>query len=272
MFHNPTNGSLINPIQNLRNFIGDEVTTNSLATRISLSSSPILLPVSSCPVQQSFTSAVSSFTITSNLHPQSASTNQLGGSFSNGKPLPFQVRLRILELALFGHRPCDISRQLLVSHGCVSKILARFAETGSIMPGTIGGSKPRVSTPLVKSKIKQFKQENNGLFAWEIREKLLHEGICGPDSLPSVSSINRILRQTSTKYGRKNSPMMVDNSVPSLILRGLVENIPQSNQKIDSVQRNSNSRLKKDPDLHSSASEKTKHYKPSFMISDILAP
>uniref|UniRef100_A0A182WA16 Paired domain-containing protein n=1 Tax=Anopheles minimus TaxID=112268 RepID=A0A182WA16_9DIPT len=43
-----------------------------------------------------------------------------------------------------GVRPCDISRQLLVSHGCVSKILTRFYETGSIRPGSIGGSKTKV--------------------------------------------------------------------------------------------------------------------------------
>ncbi|XP_035230106.1 paired box protein Pax-1-like isoform X2 [Stegodyphus dumicola] len=121
--------------------------------------------------------------------------NQLGGAFANGKPLPFHVRLRILELALYGYRPCDISRHLLVSHGCVSKILTRFAETGSILPGAIGGSKPRVSTPLVIAKIRQYKEENASLFAWEIREKLLFEGICPRDSLPSVSSINRILRR-----------------------------------------------------------------------------
>lgn len=75
--------------------------------------------------------------------------NQLGGVFVNGRPLPNAIRLKIVEMAQLGVRPCDISRQLRVSHGCVSKILARFHETGSILPGAIGGSKPRVTTPKV---------------------------------------------------------------------------------------------------------------------------
>lgn len=70
--------------------------------------------------------------------------NQLGGVFVNGRPLPDHVRRRIVELAHMGVRPCDISRQLLVSHGCVSKILTRYYETGSIKPGSIGGNKPKV--------------------------------------------------------------------------------------------------------------------------------
>lgn len=76
-----------------------------------------------------------------------AGVNQLGGVFVNGRPLPDCVRRRIVELALLGVRPCDISRQLLVSHGCVSKILTRFYETGSIRPGSIGGSKTKVRFP-----------------------------------------------------------------------------------------------------------------------------
>ncbi|XP_068085899.1 paired box protein Pax-1 [Anabrus simplex] len=125
---------------------------------------------------------------------QYGEVNQLGGVFVNGRPLPNAVRLRIVELAQLGIRPCDISRQLRVSHGCVSKILARYHETGSILPGAIGGSKPRVTTPKVVAYIKELKQKDPGIFAWEIRDKLLSDGVCDKFNVPSVSSISRILR------------------------------------------------------------------------------
>ncbi|KAG5894611.1 hypothetical protein JTB14_026142 [Gonioctena quinquepunctata] len=131
---------------------------------------------------------------TENQVQQYGEVNQLGGVFVNGRPLPNAVRLRIVELSQVGIRPCDISRQLRVSHGCVSKILARYHETGSILPGAIGGSKPRVTTPKVVSYIKELKQKDPGIFAWEIRDRLLSDGICDKYNVPSVSSISRILR------------------------------------------------------------------------------
>lgn len=74
-------------------------------------------------------------------HQGQGRVNQLGGLFINGRPLPNHIRYKIVSMAADGVRPCNISRQLKVSHGCVSKILNRFQETGSIRPGVIGGSK-----------------------------------------------------------------------------------------------------------------------------------
>ncbi len=99
--------------------------------------------------------------------------NQLGGVFINGRPLPNHIRYKIVEMAAAGIRPCIISRQLRVSHGCVSKILNRYQETGSIRPGVIGGSKPRVATPEVEKKIEEYKNGNPNIFSWEIRDRLI---------------------------------------------------------------------------------------------------
>ena len=132
-------------------------------------------------------------------------------------------------MAAAGVRPCVISRQLRVSHGCVSKILNRYQETGSIRPGVIGGSKPRVATPEVEKKIEEYKKDNPGIFSWEIREQLIkvihylltgmirylysfiskQDGICDKNNAPSVSSISRVLRGghtdiNSSDEGRTN--------------------------------------------------------------------
>lgn len=128
--------------------------------------------------------------------------NQLGGVFVNGRPLPNTIRLRIVELAQMGVRPCDISRQLKVSHGCVSKILARYNDTGSVLPGTIGGSKPRVTTSRVVDAIRRYKDKEPGIFAWEIRDRLLSDGVCDKFNVPSVSSISRILRHKTSSSSR----------------------------------------------------------------------
>ncbi|XP_039294508.1 paired box protein Pax-6-like [Nilaparvata lugens] len=113
--------------------------------------------------------------------------NQLGGVFVGGRPLPDSTRQKIVELAHSGARPCDISRILQVSNGCVSKILGRYYETGSIRPRAIGGSKPRVATAEVVAKISQYKRECPSIFAWEIRDRLLAEAVCTNDNIPSVS-------------------------------------------------------------------------------------
>ncbi len=87
--------------------------------------------------------------------------NQLGGVFINGRPLPTHIRMKIIELSQQGIRPCVISRQLKVSHGCVSKILQRYHETGSIKPGSIGCSK----SIRTYNNNPEFKKDSTGLCA-----------------------------------------------------------------------------------------------------------
>lgn len=42
--------------------------------------------------------------------PGQGRVNQLGGVFINGRPLPNHTRLKIVEMAASGIRPCVISR------------------------------------------------------------------------------------------------------------------------------------------------------------------
>ena len=123
----------------------------------------------------------------------------------------------------------------------------RFRKTGSINPGQIGGSKPKVTTPEVQNKVRDYKRANPQMFAWEIRQKyvihstctyvcmymcirtcihlhvhvnaqflfcslfhalikdlkfasrLLEDQVCNEANIPSISSINRIIRDKGFK-------------------------------------------------------------------------
>ncbi|CAO1327438.1 unnamed protein product [Diamesa tonsa] len=101
---------------------------------------------------------------------------------------------RLLELSRFGLRGYDLAQHMLTQQGAVSKLLGTLRP-----PGLIGGSKPKVATPAVVSKIEQYKRENPTIFAWEIRERLISEGTCTNATAPSVSSINRILRNRAAE-------------------------------------------------------------------------
>ncbi|XP_022785382.1 paired box protein Pax-3-B-like isoform X1 [Stylophora pistillata] len=137
------------------------------------------------------------------LFPGQERVNQLGGVFVNGKPLPKALRIRIIQLARLGVRASDISRQLRISHGCVSKILNKFYETGSIEPGAIPSSKSRDVTPEITKRIEAFVYEQPDIFSWEVRDRLLSEGICIKANLPSMEAISRLLKSKSNKVNRE---------------------------------------------------------------------
>lgn len=43
----------------------------------------------------------------------------------------------------------------------------------------------QVATPDVEKRIEEYKRENPGMFSWEIRDKLLKDGVCDRSTVPS---------------------------------------------------------------------------------------
>ncbi|GIY62930.1 paired box protein Pax-2-B [Caerostris darwini] len=92
---------------------------------------------------------------------------------------------------------------------------AAYYETGSIKPGVIGGSKPKVATPKVVDAIANYKKQNPTMFAWEIRDRLLADGVCDQDNIPSVSSINSYsLRYPICFHSSSQTPLQALNTSP----------------------------------------------------------
>ncbi|CAI4221480.1 unnamed protein product [Auanema sp. JU1783] len=60
--------------------------------------------------------------------------NKLGRNYNPGRPLALSVRQRILDLHEKGHKITHIARMIGVTHSCVSKIMSKYKQTGSVIP------------------------------------------------------------------------------------------------------------------------------------------
>ena len=105
-----------------------------------------------------------------------------------------RIRHEIIALALQGFRPCDISRRLRITHGCISKLLSKYRKTGSIQPGGEGLGRPQVITPHIAQRIELYTKRQPGLYSREIRDRLVQDNICSTENVPSLSSISRWLK------------------------------------------------------------------------------
>ena len=113
------------------------------------------------------------------------------------------LQLQASYAALFQHQDA-VSRQ------------QKLHQQQGRVPGMVGGSKPKVATPPVVDKIESYKRENPTIFAWEIRERLISEGVCKNNTAPSVSSINRIIRNRVAERVAKDYSRMGMMSYPAL--------------------------------------------------------
>ena len=131
------------------------------------------------------------------------------------------VQRQMLDL----HRLAALTRQqaaagnfsptvLTHSSPTVTKMLSSVPGNCGRVPGMIGGSKPKVATPEVVGKIESYKKDNPTIFAWEIREKLISENVCNQNTAPSVSSINRILRNRAAERAAADFARVSNSGYP----------------------------------------------------------
>ncbi|XP_042869915.1 paired box protein Pax-9-like [Penaeus japonicus] len=127
------------------------------------------------------------------LPPQTAVVSSPGGGVAPMEGIRYPPPTAAAAAAAARHY--DLAQHVLSQHtAAMAKLLGTIRP-----PGMIGGSKPKVATPQVVNKIEQYKRENPTIFAWEIREKLISESVCTNSTAPSVSSINRILRNRAAE-------------------------------------------------------------------------
>lgn len=81
----------------------------------------------------------------------------------------------------------------------MSKILSRYAETGSIKPGSIGGSKSKVSPPNIDHRVGDYKKlyPHSAMFSWDAREQFIRDTVGKPPSLSSLSAVTSLPRDNS---------------------------------------------------------------------------
>uniref|UniRef100_A0A7E4V7E0 Paired domain-containing protein n=1 Tax=Panagrellus redivivus TaxID=6233 RepID=A0A7E4V7E0_PANRE len=73
--------------------------------------------------------------------------NQNGGLYVNGKSLPMEVRLEIVQRYIRKEKITKIAKDMKLTHGVVSKITQHFQKTGLITPKNVKSTNEKVSAP-----------------------------------------------------------------------------------------------------------------------------
>ncbi|CAG5118125.1 unnamed protein product, partial [Candidula unifasciata] len=80
----------------------------------------------------------------------------------------------------------DVKHSMVVARDCLQRVWSRLYDPMTFKCSIIGGSKPKVATPSVVTKIEQLKTTTRPC-------------VCSESHVPSVSSINRILRNRAAE-------------------------------------------------------------------------
>uniref|UniRef100_A0A0N5B7J4 Paired domain-containing protein n=1 Tax=Strongyloides papillosus TaxID=174720 RepID=A0A0N5B7J4_STREA len=133
-----------------------------------------------------------------NNHRRTSGTNLYGRPYCPGRPLSMSERCRIIELHRQGMKVNAISKALCVSHGCVSKIISRFRETGLLSP--FSNSENRRNRKGMKNSNNNLNNNNNNNNKIAIVDKNVNRSLqdsCDTFVIPSNIPSDRQIASTN---------------------------------------------------------------------------
>ncbi|KAK6031151.1 paired box' domain protein, partial [Ostertagia ostertagi] len=112
-----------------------------------------------------------------------------------------------------GWKICDISKRLCVTHSCVSKILNRYRQTGSVRPKD--AKEGRTESPLVTA-VRDYRTRLGMSRQGEIREQLIKDGICTRETAPTYFELNWISSEEKRRTNSRSSQRRIPESLSIL--------------------------------------------------------
>ena len=129
--------------------------------------------------------------------------NRAGGLFDNGRNLPHFIRERVLDLHHNGASQRQIAQEPGTSRHFVQNVLRDYDLTNSCFQAPKGHRGRTVLTPNAVECIEIEKLSKPSIYAAEIANRLVTDGVLYPADLPHRSTITKFVRKELTMSKKK---------------------------------------------------------------------
>ena len=121
--------------------------------------------------------------------------NQDGKLYDNGRNYPKLLREEVLDLNHDGMSQRAIARELRTSRCFIQNVLADYDHTGSSLQHLRDPPERSIMTPEVICCVETEKLMKPSVYARELQDRLLLDGVVHPLDLPSRSAISKCIRE-----------------------------------------------------------------------------
>lgn len=138
--------------------------------------------------------------------------NRLGRNFENGKSTPQTIKNDIIRFYSEGKSIPAISKVVRLTERGIRKTISAYIETGSLEPKLHPGLVPYMTTNNVLQHIEFYKTQKPSTYSREIQDKLIENGACNNDTVPSIRTISHVI-QNELGFTRKRLTVTPEESL-----------------------------------------------------------